>query len=167
MRAVHDYLDGLQRDQSVETALCDGEAAGAPTAARVAESPHSELLARLPSFVKRLQSVLPGGRTPAVARMLQLVGTPGLLNAALDAKALDARLSGLALQAFALVLTETVARRMARGAPQSRLPRRILQSLGITQEALDAAIGVTDTLLPADAVKTMLPSSVAVDDDRF
>lgn len=167
MRQVHDYLDGLQRDQSVETALCDGEAGGAPPAARVAESPHSELLARLPSFVKRLQAVLPGGRTPAVAATIQVCGNPRTLDAALDAKASDARLSGLALQAFALVLTETVARRMARGVPQSRLPRRILQSLGISQEALEVAVDVVDTLLPVDAVKTMLLKRAEADDDRF
>ena len=84
-------------------------------------------------------------------------------RAVCDAYAADARLSALAMQPFALVVVEAVARRVALGV--ARLPRRILQSLGASQEGVAAAVDAVDPLLPA---KVAVPETPCVaDDDRF
>tara|TARA_X000001036_G_scaffold205775_1_gene193367 strand:+ start:727 stop:2517 length:1791 start_codon:yes stop_codon:yes gene_type:complete len=164
MADVHNYLDGLHREASTETALCDDAAAPSPGhIAEAANGPHREVLEKLQVFVKRLQNVLPASRAPSVATAVRLLADARFGRAVCDAYAADARLSALAMQPFALVVVEAVARRVALGV--ARLPRRILQSLGASQEGVAAAVDAVDPLLPA---KVAVPETPCVaDDDRF
>jgi len=127
---------------------------------------HSSYILKLRDAISRLRQVLSSTRAPVVHATMTVVANNRCMRQLCGACETDARLQNLNLQAFAFVILETVARRAERAAggaseSGSRMRPRLLQSIGMSADRVEAAVAAANAALPEDVA---LPGKAAGDD---